>query len=353
MRLKGLNKFFSFSRYRKLQQDFKTPVLALRAAAGISGSTITLQTRSGETMQVDRGDLPLWEAYFKPRGCEVRVEQGMFHVLPINGSHPDYFIKGCSGGVTWNPGRWSKAADQDGFITWLQAREKSVCSQHGEDGVLEALMEKLPCPTNFIVEFGAYDGICMSNSRYFVDEKKWSALLIEADPRFYKKLSALYKGHPSVSTLKSFVTTENINALFTGAGVPKDFDILSIDIDSIDYYVWEALTEFTPRIVVVEYNASIAPDREYVVPEDKAIEYSGTSREGASILSLYMLGKRKGYRLLYAELSGANLFFLHESVVGYFEASGFRPEEVYQPPQFGVVCGGDAPNGRGYPAEGG
>lgn len=352
MRLKGLHKLFSCSRYQKLKRDFVSPLRALLASSGVNSKAVSLQTHGGEVMQVNRGDLPLWEHYFRANGCEIRIEQGMFHVLPHNPDHVDYFVKGCNGGVTWQPERWSQGAAARDFIDRLQARERSLWSQHGEDGVLEALMERIPSPGNFIVEFGAYDGICMSNSRYLLAEKGWSALLIEADPRFYKKLHELYRGNDRVITLKSFVTTGNINALFAEAGVPKDFDILSIDIDSIDYYVWEALTEFTPKIVVVECNASIPPDREYVVPKEQAIEYSGTAREGASILSLYELGKRKGYHLLYAELSGANLFFVHEEYRHYFDVGDLQPADIYQPPQFGVLCGGSAPNGRGYPAGG-
>ena len=63
-----------------------------------------------------------------------------------------------------------------------------------------------------------------------------------------------------------------------------------------------------------------------------------------------MLGKQKGYHLVYEELSGANLFFVHENYIDQLGARGILPEEVYQPPQFGVLCGGMAPNGRGYPA---
>ncbi|MCK4951730.1 MAG: hypothetical protein KAS48_07915, partial [Gammaproteobacteria bacterium] len=224
----------------------------------------------------------------------------------------------------------------------------SVYSQHGEDGVIEALLGKISSVGNYIVEFGAYDGICMSNSRYWIKEKGWSALLIEADPRFYSKLHDLYKDNRKVETIKSFVTTENINDLFRNAGVPQDLDILSIDIDSIDYYVWEALTEFCPKIVVIEYNSTMLPDQKYIVEKDKAVEYSGTSREGASILSLYELGKSKGYQLVYAELSGGNLFFVHEQYMQYFDVDEVLPEDVYQPSQFGVLCGGVAPNGRGY-----
>jgi hypothetical protein len=99
---------------------------------------------------------------------------------------------------------------------------------------------------------------------------------------------------------------------------------------------------------VVEYNSSIAPDIEYVVPKQDAARLSGTAREGASLLSWYKLGLEKGYRLVYGELTGSNLFFVHESCLSQIDVSGIEPADVYQPPQFGLLAGGIAPNGRGY-----
>lgn len=154
-----------------------------------------------------------------------------------------------------------------------------------------------------------------------------------------------------MKTLQSFVTPENINQLFTDAGVPADFDVLSIDIDSIDYFVWEGLTEYTPRIVIVEYNSAIPATEEYIAPRDEAIKLSGTSDEGASLLAYERLAKRKRYQLVYTELSGSNAFFIHESCKQYFpdtDWSQFTVENLYQPPQFGVLAGGKAINGRGY-----
>lgn len=348
MRIKGIDKLFSYSRYRRLKKDFITPLQALYAASGMQSKRVTLKTKTGGTISTDRGDLPVWDAYFNPVCCRVEISNDLFHIVPEDANYPDYYIQGASGCMTYQPKRWNASPGNAEFISWLQSNEQSVYSQHGEDGVFEALLGKIPSVGNFIVEFGAYDGICMSNSRYWIKEKGWSALLIEANPRFYSKLYDLYKDNSKVETVKSFVTTENINKLFQAAGVLKDFDILSIDIDSIDYYVWEALTGFTPKIVIIEYNSTVLPDQKYVVEKDKAIEYSGTSRESASILSLYELGKSKGYQLVYAELFGGNLFFVHEQYMQYFDVDEVLPEDVYQPSQFGVLCGGSAPNGRGY-----
>ena len=87
----------------------------------------------------------------------------------------------------------------------------------------------------------------------------------------------------------------------------------------------------------------------YFVDEANAARLGATSRGGASIRSFCELGKSKGYVLIYCELIGVNLFFVHESCVDAFDLQGLTPELLYQPPQFGLLAGCPAPNGRGYP----
>ena len=199
-----------------------------------------------------------------------------------------------------------------------------------------------------MIEFGAHDGINMSNSRYLIETHNWQALLIECDSRFFKKLDSLYAENKNVTTQKKMLSPANINQVFHNADVPIDFDFLSIDVDGPDYYLWEALTEYTPSIVMVEYNSIISPDQAYIAPEHKVLDWSGTSKEGASLLSFCKLGKKKGYIPIYTELSGSNLFFIHNRHQSLFDVENITVEMLYQPPQFGKLVGGPAPNGRGY-----
>lgn len=348
MRLNKLVNLFSFSKYRQLRQDFLNPLTALLASSGIGKKRFTLIDGTGQPYYTTRSDTVLWNEYFRQEHCKIVPEQGRFKVIPHNTQHPSYLIEGCHQGFTYQPRRWNKELYNSPLAKQLEESERRVFSQHGEDGVIEYLFNHIPTEDPTIIEFGAYDGIEMSNSRNLIRNHNWRALLIEADSRFYKSLEMLYRDHPRVHILKSMVTPENINQLFSAYSIDKKFDVLSIDIDSIDYFVWEALTAFTPKLVVIEFNSTLLPNIEYIVEPDKAAEYSGTSREGASILSLYKLGIRKGYELVYSELHGANLFFLHQDYLKYFDYRPLTPEALYQPPQFGVLAGGSAPNGRGY-----
>lgn len=347
MRISKLKNLFSYSKYKKLRNDFSSPWRALLASSGLFKTKWNLHTKQGHEFVTDRSDLPAWKEYFNSIDCKVEISADRFHVIPHDNSVPDYYIKGANQCFTSQPQRWVKNNNPP-IIDELEKAEQSFYSQHGEDGVLEYLMNRIPNKNSFIVEFGAYDGICMSNSRYWIHNHGWSAYLIEADDRFYRDLEKLYQHESRVKIEHTMVTEDNINQLFHNAQVPYDFEILSIDIDSIDYYIWKAITEFVPRIVVIEYNAAIPPDVEYVIAKDKVAVYAGTEKEGASILSFYKLAREKNYHLVYAELSGANLFFVHDSCIEYLDNLDLTPAQIYQAPQFGVLAGGAAPNGRGY-----
>lgn len=319
------------------------------ASSGVSRRTFSLQTRDGYCLQTDRGDKLAWQQYFSPIDCSVKIERGLFHVIPTDPEKSEYFIKGANGGLTEQPRHWNPDAENFQLIGDMEKAEHSIFSQHGEDGILQFLLERIPVDHKFIVEFGGYDGITWSNSRNLIANYDWSALIIEPNQKFYGLLENLYKNKSRITTINSFVTPENINRLFQQAGVPRDFDILSVDIDSADYYVWKAIQGFEPKIVVIEFNSSVPPDQHYIVDEVDAVRLGSTSRGGASIRAFHELGKSKDYVLVYSELIGGNLFFVHESCADAFDVRGLTPEVLYQPPQYGLLVGGPAPNGRGYP----
>ena len=92
MRIKGIGNLFSCSRYRKLKKDFVAPLQALYVASGMQSGTVSLRTKSGRMISTDRGDLPVWDVYFNPGCCKVEISNGLFHVIPDNPDHADYYI---------------------------------------------------------------------------------------------------------------------------------------------------------------------------------------------------------------------------------------------------------------------
>ena len=90
-------------------------------------------------------------------------------------------------------------------------------------------------------------------------------------------------------------------------------DLLSLDIDGNDFWVWSSLTSIRPRVVVVEYNSHIPPDRRAVQPYDSNSAWDGTSFFGASLSSFLKMGSEKGYRLVHTDSTGINLIFVDNS----------------------------------------
>jgi hypothetical protein len=138
-------------------------------------------------------------------------------------------------------------------------------------------------------------------------------LIIERDPGAYAWLERMYVRSSRVRTICRTVTPDSVVALLRDTGVPHDFDVLSIDIDGLDYYVWQALHEHRARLVIIEYNGGL-PSRPLVQPVD-AGPWDGSEFYGASIEALVELATVKGYVLAHTELTGLNAFFVRDDLV--------------------------------------
>ena len=131
------------------------------------------------------------------------------------------------------------------------------------------------------------------------------------------------------------VTAENIENLFQKYNVPKNFDLLSIDIDYNDYWVWKSIIHYVPRVVVIEFNSSVPPNESKVVPYDPDASWDGTNYFGASLLALSNLGTKKGYTLVGCDNNGVNAFFCRSDLVSEFSLKNFN--DLYRPPQYGEI----------------
>ncbi|MEE9282003.1 MAG: hypothetical protein V3V67_17675 [Myxococcota bacterium] len=183
----------------------------------------------------------------------------------------------------------------------LRSHESGVYSQRGEDGVIRRIFECIGTTNRYFVEFGARDGRTESNTAYLRIHLGWRGLLMEGDARL---------AGPAVR--REFVTAENVNRLFARHGVPASFDLLSIDIDGNDYWVWRAL-RYRPRVVVIEYNIFFPPDDAKAIRYDAGHVWDETRYHGASLAALRKLGEAKGYALVCTESWTPNAFFVLRS----------------------------------------
>jgi len=208
--------------------------------------------------------------------------------------------------------------------------ERSVFSQFGEDGVIERIFQIIEPTHRFAVEFGAGDGVRLSNTRNLFLNHGWGGLLIEGDEALAKRMAEEYESNPRVATEHAWVYPGNVELLFQAQNVPKDLDLLSIDIDSNDYYVWNVIHEYRPKVVLIEFNAEFPPPQRAVIKFHPMNYWDGSTYFGASIQSLYELGKKKGYELVHCESHGANLFFVDSKYYSLFGMRDNTPERLYR-----------------------
>ncbi len=203
--------------------------------------------------------------------------------------------------------RWLEANDLRGY-------ERRVYSQNGEDGILQEIFRRIGTTCRYFVEIGVEDGRECNCARLALEEG-WSGLFVEADARHFAGLVERYRARREVRCFYAMATSASIEPLLRSQAVPPDLDLLSIDIDGNDYWVWAAIENWRPRVVVIEYNAAHAPPRRWVMREDPDHRWDGTTYYGASLASLTALGRKKGYTLVATDSTGVNAFFVRNELV--------------------------------------
>jgi hypothetical protein len=216
-----------------------------------------------------------------------------------------------------------------------------------EEGLLEHLFSVLGPGGRFCIEIGAGDGTTHSLTRNLIEAHGWSALLIEGDPQRAARMQEAYRGHPRVRAVQAFVTMENVEQLLRDGGAPPVPDFLSIDIDGIDLWVWQAIQSVQPRVVCIEYNASFRPGQRFVVDYAPVFRWAGDDYQGAALENLVELGRRKGYALAHCTANGDNAIFVAPEALPALGVKDNSVAALYQIPQFGRC--GRAPNGKGHP----
>ena len=207
--------------------------------------------------------------------------------------------------------------------TWLLKFKRDEFSQTGEDGIIEKILEILPSNDRWCVEFGAWDGLFLTNARHLIDSKGFSAVLIEADKKKFLDLHRNYAQAEKVTLVNRFVgfgEDDNLDHILSSTAIPKEFDLLSIDIDGNDFHVWKRIERYQPKVVVIEFNPTIPTHIRFVQEADPRIS------QGASLSSLVELGKEKGYELVC--VLPFNAFFVRKQYFHLFEMESNEPEEL-------------------------
>lgn len=203
----------------------------------------------------------------------------------------------------------------------LRSREIKLYCQNGEDGLLLYIFSKIGVTNRKYVNIGCGGS---SNTANLVINFGWGGLELDGSAenvqqtiRFYvDKIGSEPRG---LSIKQGWLTRDNVNRVIAENGATGEIDLISIDIDGNDYWIWEAIDVVNPRVVLIEYNASFGAERSLSVKYDPNFErwekHPSGWYHGASLAALTKLGKRKGYALIGCEFNGVNAFFVRYDLI--------------------------------------
>lgn len=194
----------------------------------------------------------------------------------------------------------------------VNGHEWRTFSQNGEDGLIDYILAQTGTTAQLGVEFGFHPHQCNS-LRLLIDGAQ--AVLMDGDTencdlarRVFTRLDL------DAQVVNAFITREIVNEAIGAAVDGRKVDVLSIDIDGNDYWVWAAVDCIRPRLIVVEYNASFGHTASITVPYEpdfhRMAKHGSGFYHGASLSALTKLGREKGYRLVGCDSHGVNAFFV-------------------------------------------
>lgn len=170
-------------------------------------------------------------------------------------------------------------------------------SQYGEEIYLDFIFKNIGTTNKHLVDIGANDGKWLSNTRRLM-ESGWTGLLIDG------------KEFPGVK--KHFVTKENVLFLLERYETPKEFDLLSIDIDGNDYWILEKiLSVYRPRLIISEYNSEHTDCK--AIKYDPNFQFKMDDHYGYTFKAGVKLSEKSGYKVIFQN-ADLNMYYLRSDL---------------------------------------
>ena len=222
-------------------------------------------------------------------------------------------------------------------------------SQGDEDGLIDEIFRRIGTTNRYFVEFGVGDGLQNNTAALLLGG--WRGSWLEGSDSDVARIQQRFRQQLASDALRvrhTFITAENIETLFDELDVPAEPDLVSIDIDGNDYWVWQAIRRWRPRVVVIEYNAIFGRSARCVVPYRPDRVWDGSSHYGASLGALEALGQEKGYALVGCCFQGTNAFFVRDDLLGDQFCAPYTAANHYQQVRYSYAwMGGGHPVGWG------
>lgn len=197
---------------------------------------------------------------------------------------------------------------------YLQANEfgSNKYSQYGEDGLISKISKDLKIPLKNAMEFGAWDGMHLSNTFARVDDFE-KLILVEGNPLKFEDLKRTAMMHKAIIPILAYVEPigeNSVDQIIEKCNL-AELDLLSVDIDSYDLRIIENLIKL-PKLLVVEFNPTFGALACYKNEIGQTV--------GNAFLSYYKLMTERDYSLV--ATTNTNLFFVSDKSL---KACGYEP----------------------------
>ena len=210
-----------------------------------------------------------------------------------------------------------------------------IYSQNEEDGIILYILKHIGVKTKKFIEIGSESGLeCNTTNilKYF----NWSGVQIEGNKDLHDKSKIqlkkiLREKIKNVKLVNLLVTKENINKIIK-KNLKKEVDLLSIDIDGNDFWIWKEIKCINPRLVVIEYNSFFGSEISCTIPYNPKFIWDYEKKKsyyGASLKALEKLGKKKKYTLVGVDKNGVNEFFVRNDLAKKINLKLKNSEDVF------------------------
>ena len=178
--------------------------------------------------------------------------------------------------------------------------------------IIQYIFNTLNIKQGFFLEFGAWDGINLSNARLLF-ENNWNGMFIEGDKAKFEDLRNNYS-NTNILAENIYLDDQknNINKVLKNNKI-KHIDFCSIDVDGLDLRLFKTFKEVLPTVVCIEGAQVLHPLFEGIISFQ--IERDNVTQ------SLYKYNQtftKMGYRLLFAY---QDCFFIKEEYFHLFNVS--------------------------------
>jgi hypothetical protein len=196
---------------------------------------------------------------------------------------------------------------------------KNIYSQNGEDGIIEKILSDLEISNGNVIEFGAWDGLYISNIYRLWKYGNFNGILIEGDK---EKADKFRDPSGKARMFNYFISPDkgnenSIDNVLSKIGIEGEIALMSIDIDSCDYYVMESMEKYKPAVIIIETSNGFGCE---------AIHKSYDS--GCSMRAVWELAEEKNYTMV---AYTANAILVRNDLLSNLREfdSSITPEQMY------------------------